>query len=54
MTVGDPPRQKRPEDVRIPAVKVLPHDVYHMLHHSLVDILKMRRSIERLDATLNA
>jgi len=38
---------KRIEGLRIPAVGVLPDDIYHMLHHSFVRIVKMRRSIER-------
>jgi hypothetical protein len=46
--------RKRAEDVRSPVVKGLPDDVYHMLHHSFVNILKMRRSIESVDARLNA
>ena len=42
----------RIEDLRIPAVKGLPDDVYHMLHHSFVDIARLRRSIERADAQI--
>jgi len=45
--------RKRIEDLRIPAVKGLPDDIYHMLHHSFVDILKMRRSIESADALID-
>jgi hypothetical protein len=43
----------RIEDVRRPAVKGLPDDVYHILHHSFVDILRMRRSIESVDAIID-
>lgn len=34
------------EDLRCPNVKGLPDDVVYILHHSLVDIVRMRRSIE--------
>ena len=44
---------KRLEELRIPAVNGLPDDIYHMLHHSFVDILKMR-SIENLDVLIDA
>jgi len=47
-----PCRRKRIEDVRCPAVKGLPDDIYHILHHSFVHILKMRRSIEIDDALI--
>ena len=33
----------------LPAVKGLPDDIYQILHHSYVEILKMRRSIESAD-----
>jgi len=49
----DTRRRKRIEDLRIPAVKGLSDDIYHMLHHSFVDILKMRRSIESADALID-
>jgi hypothetical protein len=42
--------RKRIQDVRCPATKGLPDDTYHTLHRSFVEILKMRRSIERADA----
>ena len=42
--------RKRVEDGRCPTVRGLPDDIYPMLHHSFVDILKMRRSIESADA----
>jgi len=42
--------RKRIEDVRCPTVRGLPDDIYHMLHHSFVDILKMRKSNESADA----
>ena len=45
--------RKRIEDLRVPAVNGLPDDVYHMLHHSFVDIAKMRRSIESADALID-
>jgi len=54
MSLGDPSRRLRVEEVRCPAVKGLPEDIYHMLHHSFVDILKMRRSIEKFDALIEA
>jgi hypothetical protein len=50
MSLGD---RKRIEDVRCPAFKGLPGDICHMLHHSFVDILKMR-SIENLDVLIDA
>jgi hypothetical protein len=40
---------ERIEDLRIPAVKGLPDDIYHMLHHSFVEIANMRRSREAGD-----
>ena len=45
--------RKRIEDVRCPAVNGLPDDIYHVLHHSFVHILKMRRSIENTDAIID-
>jgi hypothetical protein len=54
MSRESPHRRKRIESVRCPAVKGLPDDIYHMLHHSFVDILKMRRSIERADVLIDA
>ena len=45
--------RKRIEDLRIPAVKGLPDDIYDMLHHSFVDIVMMRRSIDRIDALID-
>jgi len=50
--------RNRIEDLRIPCVKGLPDDVYHLLHHSFVHILRMRRSIEtirgQIDRSLEA
>ena len=46
--------RKRIEDLRVPDCKGLPDDVYRLLHHSFVDILKMRRSIESADAHIDA
>ena len=46
-------RRKRIEDVRSPAVKGLPDDIYHVLHHSFVGIVRMRRSIESADAIID-
>jgi len=43
---------KRIEDLRCPHIKGLPEDVVHTLHHSLVDIVRMRRSIERTNKVL--
>jgi hypothetical protein len=50
MSLKTAPRRKRIEDVRCPAVKGIPDNIYHILHHSFVEILKMRRSIEGADA----
>jgi hypothetical protein len=38
--------------LRCPNVKGLPDDVVRTLHHSIVDIVRMRRSIERTDKAL--
>jgi hypothetical protein len=46
--------RKRIEDVRCPSVERVSEDVYHLLHHSFVDILKMRRSIEGIDAHMDS
>jgi len=54
MSLRDPRRRRRIEDVRCPTVKGLPDDIYHMLHHSYVDIVKMRKSIESLDVRIGA
>jgi hypothetical protein len=54
MSLEAPRRRKRIEDVRCPVVKGLPDDIYHMVHHSFVDILRMRRSIESADAQIDA
>jgi hypothetical protein len=35
-------------------VRGLPDDIYHMLHHSFVGILWMRRNIEKDEALINA
>jgi hypothetical protein len=40
--------------VRVLAVKGLPDDVYHLLHHSFVYILRLRRSIESADVALES
>jgi len=40
------PTRKRIDDIRCPAIKGLPEDVVHILHHSLVEIAIMRQSIE--------
>ena len=42
--------RKRIEDLRIPAIKGLPDDIVHMLHHSFVGMTRMLRSIESADA----
>jgi hypothetical protein len=41
--------RKQIGDVRCPNIKGLPDDIVHMLHHSFVGILQMRRSIDRAD-----
>jgi len=35
-------------------VKGVSDDIYHILHHSFVEIVKMRRSIEGADARIDA
>jgi len=45
--------RKRIADVRCPVVKGLPDDVYHILHHSFVHIIRLRRSIESADAQVD-
>jgi len=50
MSLENPRRRKRIEDVRCPVVKGVPNRIYRILHHSYVEILKMRRSIESADA----
>jgi hypothetical protein len=52
MSLETPRCRKRIEDLRCPAVNGLPDDIYHILHHSFVEILKMRRSIESVDALI--
>jgi len=54
MSLQYPHRRKRIEDLRCPAVKGLPDDIYHVLHHRFVEILKMRRSIESADVRSKA
>jgi hypothetical protein len=49
MNEGDDETRRVAEDVRIPVVKDLPDDIFHMLHHSHVDIVRMRRRIESAD-----
>jgi len=44
--------RKQIESLRCPDIKGLPDDVVHILHHSLVDIARMRRSIEYTDKAL--
>jgi len=44
--------RKQIEDLRCPATKGLPEDAVRLLHHSLVDIVRMRRSIETTDRQL--
>jgi hypothetical protein len=52
MGLETPHHRKRIEDVRCPAVKGLPDDVYHILHHSFVDILRMRSSIKSAETLI--
>ena len=42
-------KRKRIDGLRFPNINGLPEDVVHSLHHSLVHITRMRRSIERTD-----
>lgn len=37
------------DSIRCPTVRSLPPDAFAMLHKSLVQIVQMRRSIERVD-----
>ena len=39
--------QHRIDHIRCPAIKGLPTETVDMLHHSIVDIVRLRRSIER-------
>jgi hypothetical protein len=41
--------RKQIADVRCPDISGLPDDIVHVLHHSFVHILQMRRSIECAD-----
>ena len=42
--------RKRMEDLHVAVPKELPDETYRVLHNSFVDIFKMRRSIEGVDA----
>jgi hypothetical protein len=53
MSLQNPRRRRHIEDVRCPTVKGLPDDIYHILHHSFVEILKMRRSIESANGLID-
>jgi len=44
--------RKQIEDIRCPAIKGLPEDTVHLLHCSVVDIVKMRRSIDSTDQAI--
>src|SRR5262245_20841243 len=44
--------RKQIEDIRCPAIKGLPEDTVHLLHYSVVDIVKMRRSIDSTDQAI--
>ena len=46
--------RKRIEDVRIPAVRGISDDLYHLMHHSVVGIVRMRRSIEGADVAISS
>jgi len=52
--VVEPRKRKRIEDIRVPAVKGLSDDLYRILHGSLVDLLRLRRSIESTDVALRS
>jgi len=52
--VPKPRARKRIEDVRIPAVKGMPDDIYHLLHHSFVGIARMLRSIETANIAITS
>jgi hypothetical protein len=44
--------RKQIAEVRCPNISGVPDDIVHMLHHSLVGILQMRRSIESVDLAI--
>jgi len=46
------PTRKQIKDLRCPNIKGLPKDNVHLLHHSIVQIARMRRSIEEMDRQL--
>jgi hypothetical protein len=46
--------RKQIADLRCPDINGLPPDIVHMLHHSFVDILEMRRSIESADLAVKS
>ena len=46
MRVADQPPDNCIDHLRCPAIDGLPPETVAMLHHSLVDIVRMRRSIE--------
>jgi len=43
------PTRKQIKDLRCPHIKGLPERDVHLLHHSIVQIARMRRSIEETD-----
>jgi hypothetical protein len=47
-------RRRSVDDVRCPNIAGLPADTVHTLHHSFVDIVQMRRSIESADLAVNS
>lgn len=44
--------RKRIQDIRCPAINGVSEEVIHLLHHSVVDIVRMRRSIESADEAI--
>jgi hypothetical protein len=46
--------RKQIADVRCPDINGLSADIVHMLHHSFVGILQMRRSIESADLAVES
>jgi hypothetical protein len=46
------PTRKQIGDLRFPNIKGLPDDDVHLLHHCIVQITRMRRSIDETDRQL--
>jgi hypothetical protein len=44
--------RKRIQDISLPRIKGVTEEVIHLLHHSVVEIVRMRRSIESADEAI--